>query len=140
MLISNAYTSSGASLTLEISTHGTDSHYQVEIGRDILVPGSRARACGDCNQRKPFSTTSSSSMRIWTILCIPLSVAIRVSATQAPFLTAFSTGLENAFDFSPFGSLEQLSFDEFTTLRHPLVPDYGVRVKKSGEFCDGTVK
>ncbi|KAI0344394.1 serine carboxypeptidase [Trametopsis cervina] len=42
-------------------------------------------------------------------------------------------------NFAPFGSLDALSSTEFTTLRHPLVPAYGMRVKKSKEFCDGTV-
>lgn len=59
---------------------------------------------------------------------------------QDAFSTGYSTGLESTFDFSPLGSLDTLSSEEFTTLRHPLVPDYGMRVKKSNEFCDGTVK
>ncbi|KAI0779113.1 serine carboxypeptidase [Irpex lacteus] len=42
--------------------------------------------------------------------------------------------------FAPFEDLHALSKTEFTTLgRHPLFPNYGVRIKES-EFCDGTVK
>ncbi len=81
-------------------------------------------------------------MRLWApIYTVCFDAAVRVSATlQDVFSTGYSTGLESTFDFSPLGSLDTLSSEEFTTVRHPLVPDYGMRVKKSKEFCDGTVK
>ena len=41
--------------------------------------------------------------------------------------------------FSPVEDLGVLSVSEFTTLGHPLFPDYNVRIKKS-DFCDGTVR
>lgn len=41
--------------------------------------------------------------------------------------------------FSPLEDLSLLSASEFTTLGHPLFPDYHVRIKKS-DFCDGTVR
>jgi hypothetical protein len=41
--------------------------------------------------------------------------------------------------FTPFESLSKLSLDSFTSLSHPLFPNYNVRIKKS-DFCDGTVK
>lgn len=41
--------------------------------------------------------------------------------------------------FSPLEDLSLLSTSDFTTLGHPLFPDYDVRIKKS-DFCDGTVR
>ncbi|TCD59953.1 hypothetical protein EIP91_011017, partial [Steccherinum ochraceum] len=41
--------------------------------------------------------------------------------------------------FSPFEDLKLLSTSEFTTLGHPAFPKYSVRIKKSTDFCDGTV-
>ncbi|KAI0071137.1 serine carboxypeptidase [Panus rudis PR-1116 ss-1] len=41
--------------------------------------------------------------------------------------------------FSPMEDLSLLSSDSFTTLTHPVFPKYSVRVKKSTDFCDGTV-
>ena len=41
--------------------------------------------------------------------------------------------------FSPLEDLSLLSTSEFTTLGHPLFPNYSVRIKKS-DFCDGTVR
>ena len=40
--------------------------------------------------------------------------------------------------FTPLGDLSALSTDVYTTLSHPLFPNYNVRIKKS-DFCDGTV-
>jgi len=41
--------------------------------------------------------------------------------------------------FSPVEDLSVLSTEQFTTLGHPLFPNYDVRIKKS-DFCDGTVR
>ena len=76
-------------------------------------------------------------------LCL---IVLGVSATQQRFFNAYNTGTGvgrdtgSVFDFTPLGSLDALSSEQFTNLRHPLVPDYRMRVKKSKEFCDGTVK
>ncbi|KAF9242675.1 serine carboxypeptidase [Melanogaster broomeanus] len=40
--------------------------------------------------------------------------------------------------FTPVEHLSTLSVDAFTTLSHPVFPNYSVRIKKS-DFCDGTV-
>ncbi|KJA15144.1 hypothetical protein HYPSUDRAFT_48669 [Hypholoma sublateritium FD-334 SS-4] len=42
--------------------------------------------------------------------------------------------------FTPAEDLSTLSENEFTTLAHPAFPRYSVRVKKSSDFCDTTVK
>ncbi|KAF9042259.1 serine carboxypeptidase [Panaeolus papilionaceus] len=42
--------------------------------------------------------------------------------------------------FNPIGDFSVLSDTNFTTLRHPEFPKYGVRIKKSSTFCDPTVK
>ena len=80
---------------------------------------------------------------LWTAV-IALSLAWLLGANasipqQQPFNLGVG-GQENVFDFIPFGSLDALSTEQYTTLRHPLVPGYGLRVKKSPDFCDGTVK
>lgn len=57
-------------------------------------------------------------------------------------LTTFSSAFEN-YDtglFTAIGDLNLLSTETSTTLKHPLFPTYSVRVKKSTDFCDGTVK
>lgn len=42
--------------------------------------------------------------------------------------------------FSPLEDLSLLSTSSFTTLGHPAFPSYNVRIKRSTDFCDGTVK
>lgn len=42
--------------------------------------------------------------------------------------------------FSPLEDLSLLSTSTFTTLDHPAFPNYNVRIKRSTDFCDGTVK
>jgi hypothetical protein len=42
--------------------------------------------------------------------------------------------------FMPVEELSALSEAQFTTLGHPVFPNYSVRIKKSSDFCDGTVK
>lgn len=42
--------------------------------------------------------------------------------------------------FAPYEDLHLLSTSEFTSLGHPAFPNYNVRIKKSADFCDGTVK
>lgn len=39
----------------------------------------------------------------------------------------------------PVEELSALSESQFTTLSHPVFPNYSVRIKKSSDFCDGTV-
>ncbi|KAF8991371.1 Alpha/Beta hydrolase protein [Cyathus striatus] len=71
-------------------------------------------------------------MHLLPLLLSPLLLA---AAQQQ----AFSS--HKAYDadlFTPVESLTLLSEDAFTTLSHPLFPNYNVRVKKS-RFCDTTV-
>ncbi|KAI0086931.1 serine carboxypeptidase [Irpex rosettiformis] len=58
--------------------------------------------------------------------------------TQQVFSTFDSRKHDNGH-FTPSGDLHSLSATKFTTLGHPLFPNYGVRIKES-RFCDGTVK
>lgn len=57
-------------------------------------------------------------------------------------VVAVSSNIQHVFSdeglFNPFEDLNALSSSEYTTLGHPLFPNYGVRIKKS-DFCDGTV-
>ena len=54
----------------------------------------------------------------------------------APSYTApYDDGL-----FTPVEHLGALSEAQFTTLSHPVFPNYSVRIKKSSDFCDATVK
>lgn len=62
-------------------------------------------------------------------------VASAVGGVQETFsFKSYDDGI-----FSPLEDLSLLSTSEFTTLGHPLFPDYDVRIKKS-DFCDGTVR
>lgn len=42
--------------------------------------------------------------------------------------------------FLPLEDLSTLPTSEFTTLGHYLFPKYGIRIKRSTDFCDETVK
>lgn len=73
-----------------------------------------------------------------------LSVNVHAAQTQQQAFSGSLSGAThgdevNVSDFSAFGSLDALSEDVYTSLRHPLVPGYGLRVKRSG-VCDGDVK
>ncbi|KAF8991372.1 serine carboxypeptidase [Cyathus striatus] len=71
-------------------------------------------------------------MRILSLLLSPFLVAAQLQS---------SFGSHEAHDadlFTPLESLSLLQEDAFTTLGHPLFPNYNVRVKKS-RFCDTTV-
>jgi len=69
-----------------------------------------------------------------TILCT-VAVHAQHNAKQTGFRSSsqYDDGL-----FSPVEDLAALSGTHFTTLKHPLFPNHGVRIKKSN-FCDGTV-
>jgi hypothetical protein len=59
------------------------------------------------------------------------------SNSQQPF--SFKNAKYDDGLFTPFEDLHALSTSQFTTLGHPLFPNYNVRIKES-DFCDGTVK
>ncbi|KAF7319293.1 Carboxypeptidase [Mycena chlorophos] len=64
-----------------------------------------------------------------------LGLAAVASAAQTVFKAPqYDDGL-----FTPLEDLNALSTSEFTTLGHPVFPNYNVRIKKSS-FCDPTVK
>ncbi|CCM00613.1 uncharacterized protein FIBRA_02649 [Fibroporia radiculosa] len=69
-----------------------------------------------------------------------LALAVSASATQQ-FFSAQSPANFQSYDaglFTPLEDLSLLSKTDFTTLSHPLFPNYSVRIKKS-DFCDETV-
>lgn len=83
------------------------------------------------------------------LLSLSLSVlglaAAAANAAQQPLsvkLPVHHTGFESYDEglFNPIENLNVLSTDSFTTLTHPVFPQYSVRIKKSTDFCDGTVK
>ncbi|KAL4246570.1 Carboxypeptidase [Abortiporus biennis] len=76
-------------------------------------------------------------------LALGLFTATAFRHTQAIGQTPLDFGLKSeSYDdsnlFSPFEDLAALSSTEFTTLGHPVFPNYQVRLKKS-KFCDGGV-
>lgn len=76
-----------------------------------------------------------------SLLLLGLAVSA-VSATQKPFSLGANANAFDTYDaglFSPIEDLGLLSTQEFTTLGHPLFPNYNVRIKKS-DFCDGSVR
>ncbi|KAH9934973.1 serine carboxypeptidase [Fomitopsis serialis] len=86
---------------------------------------------------------------VWCRLSGLLAVAAVTSAAQFPLVqpnvkaqnipgSGFGADQYDAGLFTPLGDFSTLSTDEFTTLGHPLFPNYNVRIKKS-DFCDGTV-
>lgn len=61
-----------------------------------------------------------------------------VGSVQQPFAFGSKASYDSGL-FTPFEDMSLLSTEEFTTLGHPLFPNYDVRIKKS-DFCDGTVR
>lgn len=78
----------------------------------------------------------------WAAVCVSALLGDLASSVQVPFNTnSFSAHLQ-AHDlglFRPVESLTALSESSFTTLGHPLFPNYGVRIKQS-RFCDESVR
>lgn len=73
-------------------------------------------------------------------LLLGLAVSSTFGVAQKPF--SVGTSAFDSYDaglFSPMEDLGLLSTSEFTTLGHPLFPNYNVRIKKS-DFCDGSVR
>lgn len=66
------------------------------------------------------------------------AVAAQHSFTVQQGVNIAADQLYDAGLFTPLGDLSALSTDVYTTLSHPLFPNYNVRIKKS-DFCDGTV-
>jgi hypothetical protein len=58
-----------------------------------------------------------------------------VNSFTPSYTASYDDGL-----FTPVEHLGVLSETQFTTLSHPVFPNYSVRIKKSSDFCDGTVK
>ena len=75
---------------------------------------------------------NSSGVRALSVLS---SAALAVANVQQPFA---SEGRDDGL-LTPFGDLSLLSTSQYTTLGHPLFPDYNVRIKKS-DFCDRSVR
>lgn len=55
------------------------------------------------------------------------------------FLPSYTAPYDDGL-FTPIEQLGALSEAQFTTLSHPVFPNYSVRIKKSNDFCDGTVE
>ncbi|KAF8972465.1 serine carboxypeptidase [Flammula alnicola] len=66
----------------------------------------------------------------WAASCIAQQEFLGIGGYQS-----YNDGL-----FTPAEDLSVLSESEFTTLGHPAFPRYSVRMKKSSDFCDTTVK
>lgn len=78
---------------------------------------------------------------IWAALCVSGFVTVASSA-QVPLSANYFGADSQVYDaglFTPAESLTSLSESTFTTLGHPLFPNYGVRIKQS-KFCDETVR
>ena len=73
-------------------------------------------------------------------LLLGLAFRATVGAVQQPFSIG-NSGFESydAGLFSPMEDLSLLSTSEFTTLGHPLFPNYNVRIKKS-DFCESSAR
>lgn len=73
--------------------------------------------------------------RSFRALCLLGLAAFTVGNVQESYpFKSYDDGL-----FTPLEDFSSLSTTDFTSLRHPLFPDYSVRIKKSN-FCDGTVR
>lgn len=93
-----------------------------------------------CSGPAWFTTTVMSSAVSSYLLLLGVVISFVVAVVQQPF--SVSTNAFKSYDdglFSPMEDLSLLSASEFTTLGHPLFPNYNVRIKKS-DFCDGSVR
>ncbi|KIY70685.1 serine carboxypeptidase [Cylindrobasidium torrendii FP15055 ss-10] len=85
---------------------------------------------------------------LWTRTCSFLGLAAGVCASHSQTVLGSSFSDNNTAKFpeapandglfTPLESLAYVREDTFTTLGHPLFPNYSVRIKKS-DFCDETV-
>ncbi|KAK7690229.1 hypothetical protein QCA50_006882 [Cerrena zonata] len=79
-----------------------------------------------------------------SLAALTVAAIVSASTAQQPFGSQLPIA-SNAFEtydnglFSPLEDLNLLSTDSFTTLTHPVFPKHSVRIKKSSDFCDGTV-
>ena len=79
---------------------------------------------------------------VWiSVLTVGLVITRAVDAlnVQQPLASAANFDTYDAGLFTPMEDLGLLSTSDFTTLGHPLFPNYNVRIKKS-DFCAGTVR
>ncbi|KAJ7039097.1 serine carboxypeptidase [Mycena alexandri] len=81
----------------------------------------------------------------WTLLVIlQITLAVAVLANQ-PLYSANAASRPLSWDkydeglFTPLGNLSLLSETQFTSLKHPVYPHHGVRIKKTS-FCDESVR
>lgn len=75
---------------------------------------------------------------LWCVVQLRTSSESRtltIEPTRTGTYESYSDGL-----FTPAEDLSALSTNEFTTLAHPAFPRYSIRMKKSTDFCDTTVK
>ncbi|KAK7001939.1 carboxypeptidase [Favolaschia claudopus] len=78
-------------------------------------------------------------LRGWTflaVLCVGLTPA---HASQTVFSMTSKGGESPAGSFVPLRTLDAVSETAFTTLKHPLFPNYGVRIKQSN-FCEESAR
>ena len=80
---------------------------------------------------------------VWiSVLTVGLVITRAVDALNVQQQALASAATFDTYDaglFTPVEDLGLLSTSDFTTLGHPLFPNYNVRIKKS-DFCDGTVR
>lgn len=94
-----------------------------------------------------------SKRRAFSTLCFALAAGATTQTflgldtpnygTSRQLMKSFTQSFTAPYDeelFMPVEQLSALSEAQFTTLGHPLFPNHSVRIKKSSDFCDGTVK
>ncbi|KAG2123830.1 Alpha/Beta hydrolase protein [Suillus clintonianus] len=82
-----------------------------------------------------FALTAGATTQSFLGLGMPSHETPKQKSFPQSYIAAYDDGL-----FTPFEQLGALSEVQFTTLGHPVFPHYSVRIKKSSNFCDGTVK
>ena len=76
----------------------------------------------------------SSSVALLGLAALSSAFSQKPLSVGSSSFESYDTGL-----FNPVEDLGLLSTADYTTLGHPLFPNYDVRIKKS-DFCDGTVR
>lgn len=77
---------------------------------------------------------------LWSILSIVSGV---IAYTQKPIQILSSTSPFQTYDtgfFTPLETLDSISSDVFTTLKHPFFPIHSVRIKRLSDFCNSTAR
>ncbi|KIJ17963.1 hypothetical protein PAXINDRAFT_167613 [Paxillus involutus ATCC 200175] len=89
-----------------------------------------------------FLTLRAQVLNLLSLAIVSSASAQAILGAKQPVTKPYAQSYAAPYDdglFTPVEQLSTLSVNSFTTLSHPVFPNHSVRIKKSEDFCDGTV-